>query len=94
MTVTRTVFHRLSGHVHAGCEGNSSASISALELRGAHLVIARVTSLAAARVSWQMPLVNIQYVCTTACRRVHRLPGVKLHETAQGVSGSNPISTC
>lgn len=42
--------YRLSGHVHAGCQGDTNASISALELRGAHLVIAQVKSLAAARV--------------------------------------------
>jgi septum formation inhibitor MinC len=42
---------RLAGNVHAGCDGDRSATISALELRGAHLVIANVKSLAAARVS-------------------------------------------
>jgi len=42
---------RLSGHVHAGCTGDHSAVISALELRGAQLVIANSTSLGAARVS-------------------------------------------
>lgn len=41
---------RLSGHVHAGCTGDRSAVISALELRGASLVIAHSTSLGAARV--------------------------------------------
>lgn len=43
--------NRLSGRVHAGSQGNLNANISALELRGAHLEIARVKSLAAARVS-------------------------------------------
>jgi hypothetical protein len=41
---------RLSGHVHAGCSGDRSAHISALELRGAQLVIAHSTSMGAARV--------------------------------------------
>uniref|UniRef100_A0A383V6C6 Uncharacterized protein n=1 Tax=Tetradesmus obliquus TaxID=3088 RepID=A0A383V6C6_TETOB len=45
------VWGRLAGHVHAGCEGDRGATISALELRGAHLVIANVKSLAAARVT-------------------------------------------
>lgn len=46
---------RLSGHVHAGCSGDRSATISALELRGAQLIIAQSTSLGAARVSLGKP---------------------------------------
>eukprot|EP00882_Tetradesmus_deserticola_P006218 GHRQ01006543.1.p1 GENE.GHRQ01006543.1~~GHRQ01006543.1.p1 ORF type:complete len:169 (+),score=22.29 GHRQ01006543.1:67-573(+) len=45
------VWGRLAGHVHAGCDGDRGATISALELRGAHLTIANVNSLAAARVT-------------------------------------------
>lgn len=41
---------RLSGHVHAGSAGDTSAVISALELRGAQLFIAGATNLGAARV--------------------------------------------
>jgi hypothetical protein len=43
--------YRLAGHVHAGCSGDRSAVISALELRGAQLIIAQCSSLGAARVS-------------------------------------------
>eukprot|EP00775_Hariotina_reticulata_P004598 gene4598-4852_t len=45
------VWGKLSGHVHAGASGNTAAHISALELRGAQIIIADVTSLAAARVT-------------------------------------------
>jgi hypothetical protein len=67
---------RLAGHVHAGCDGDRSATISALELRGAHLVIANVKSLAAARVSSSTWIASV-LCCEQACWQssVSRLAG-------------------
>ena len=72
---------RLSGHVHAGCTGDRSAAISALELRGAQLVIAHSTSLGAARVRRPQPLQ--QPAARVSGALEHFDPGRSLHPTAE-----------
>jgi hypothetical protein len=67
----------LSGHVHAGCNGDRSAQISALELRGAQLVIAHSTSLGAARVR-------------RLCFELHACESVR-QQQAIGHSGANTM---
>lgn len=46
------VWGRLLGRAHAGCQGDAAAQIMALEMAGAQLCVAGVSSFANAKVSW------------------------------------------